>query len=560
MVDDTKRIFPQTIDMIKFYENIFGLSYPWVKYDQIILQDFFGGMENTSATNLIDNIPDKNNFEFDEKFTLFYSTIMAHELAHQWFGDLITCKNWENLWLNEGFAEFFPGYYREKKYGKDEAKIFFLNELNQYIRTNARSKMPTVSINSNNVYQKGALILNMLRYIVGEEKFWKSIKSYSKKYQNKCVVTDDFQKSIEEITGKKYDWFFNEWLYKAGHPELSVSYNYENKTRILTIDIEQRQKIDSLTGVFKTPVDIKVFTKKGNIVRTFQIDSIKNSFRFNDIDKPLLISIDPENYLIKQVDFAKTIDEYIFQLRNDEIIGRIEAAQKLKDSCNNPLVWNALTNALLNDKSWKVKSEAARSLGQSTDLKTINILISCFKEKHPSIREEIVRSLGSFRKYEIVINFLHKAIHNKSNIVQSASIFSILSVDSTNAFDFLIEYIDKPSFRNRLQEMIIGGFTKVKEPRAIPYFIEYSKKGNSQLAKNTSMIGLATMAEKHPELFDFFVQNLKNDNSYFRRTSASGLGAIGDKRAIKYIEEALNRETNKFSLEVMKKVLNKLNK
>jgi aminopeptidase N len=560
LVDDAKRIFPETIEMIDFYSKKIGVEYPWDKYAQIIVQDFFGGMENTSATNLIDNIPDKRYYENDEKFNRFYSTIIAHELAHQWYGDLITCKNWEHLWLNEGFAEFMAGIFKEYKFGKDASKLYFLNELNSYININSKSRMVTASFRSNNVYQKGALILNMLRYIIGEDNFWKAMIYYSKKFSNRCVITKDFKESVEKITSKDLDWFFNQWVYKAGHPFFNVDYNYNKNNKILTLNVRQTQKQDSLTGIFKTPVDVKIITSNMKYFRTINIDSQKNSFEFSNIEYPLLVSFDPDNYIIKQIDFKKSTEEYIYQLRNDDnILGRMEAAGNLKLKCDTDEVYNTLKYSLLNDTSWSVRAEVLKSLSNSRREETIDLLFNAYKDKNSLVRQDIIRSLASFKKNKKVSQFLRNAMNDNSYNVITSVIQTIVSVDSSEAFDFLVQFIDKESFRNMIQDYILGALVKIRDERAVPYFVKYSETGKSRLAQNTCIVGLTQHAERHPELYDFFIKNLKSSHSYFRRMSVNGLGSIGDKKALINLEEMQKSETNSMVLESIKKALKKLN-
>jgi aminopeptidase N len=561
-LNDAKLIFPKTPEMIKYFENLLSFKYPWNSYSQIIMQDFFGGMENTTLTNLIDDIPDRKNFYYDEKYTHFYEMIMAHELTHQWFGDYITCKRFEDLWLNEGFAEYLTGMYKSDFYGKTEGNIYFYDEFNTYKNISAKEAMPTVSYKSNNVYQKGALILKMLKSLTSEKEFWKIMNTYLNRYQNKSIETSDFKKIVEEVTGKDYTLFFDQWLYKIGHPKYKVEKKYNEKNKELILKFTQTQKIDSIHPVFKTPMDIELYLNNKNEKKTVYLDSINKIIRFNNINEnPKLVSIDPERNIIKEIVFEKTKPELIFQLLNSKSeIDRIEAADNLEKYNSEAEVFTVLKTAFLSDKSWKVRQTALYSIAKSNNQELAGLLMDHYKkEEHPNVRRDILHSLTNIKNDKKISDFLFKSIYDSSTSVVISAVQVITVYDSLKAFDTLLKFIDVESARNQIQEYVLGAMVKSKDERAIPCFKEYMFKARSNLARNSAFLGLVNLAKSHKELYDFFVENLKSDIFYFKRMSITALGNIGDKRAINILEEMNKTETNSFVKRMLKEALGKLN-
>jgi aminopeptidase N len=263
-----KLSFEKTPDIMKFFSEKIGYKYPYDKYAQTIVEDFvYGGMENITATTLT------SSTIHDERAHLDVSSdgLVAHEMAHQWWGDLLTCRSWEHAWLNEGFATYFTALYFEYAKGKDEFQFNVYNMQRSARFADMTDKKPTVwnryfdptDVFGPHIYQRGGAILNMLRFVLGDELFWKAINYYAHKYAFQNVETNDFKIAIEEATGYNLKWFFDQWLYKAGYPIFEVKYSYDDSKKLLKLEVEQIQPGDSLTPeVFKTPVDVEIADEK----------------------------------------------------------------------------------------------------------------------------------------------------------------------------------------------------------------------------------------------------------------------------------------------------------
>ena len=237
--------------MVKFFSEKTGLKYPYAKYAQTMAHDFGGGMENISATTQTDNMIHDARYELDSTS----DGLEAHELAHQWFGDYVTARNWSDIWLNESFATYFQAMWDEYKLGSDDFLYSDIkaNQDSYFSAWKQGSRRPIVTKNYREpdavfdtyAYPRGGAVLHMLRTNLGEENWWRAINYYLKKYANQPVETEQFRIAIEESTGQSMDWFFDEWLYKMGHPVFEVTQHYDEANKTLQLTVRQQQTKDA---------------------------------------------------------------------------------------------------------------------------------------------------------------------------------------------------------------------------------------------------------------------------------------------------------------------------
>ncbi|HET7790700.1 MAG TPA: M1 family aminopeptidase, partial [Gemmatimonadales bacterium] len=232
-------LFHVTPDMIDVYSKLTGVRYAWAKYSQTTVADFFGGMENVSATTLVDWLPDARAYA-DRPW--YRWILIPHELAHQWFGDYVTTENWANMWLNEGFAEFMPGQYWNERLGRHAEDDYYLDEYRQFMQIDGRRRMPLASLGSNNIYPKGALVLRMLERYLGRDRFWASIHRYLTDHAYAGATSDDLRQAVLAATGENLDWFWDQWVYQAGYPEFTVTAAYDSAKGTVTLDVKQTQQ------------------------------------------------------------------------------------------------------------------------------------------------------------------------------------------------------------------------------------------------------------------------------------------------------------------------------
>lgn len=294
-----RKAFGKTPEMIKVYEELTGINFPYNKYDQTIVAHFnFGGMENITATTMADTEIFAADFMPSEVLDL-----VSHELAHSWFGDLVTCKNWSNLWLNEGFATFMEAAYREKIFGRPDYLRKIREDAGRFIVEDAvsanrhpllRPNAPTDdSLFDVTTYQKGGAVIHTLREEIGNENFWKAINVYLNRHKFENVETSDLKKAMEETSGKNLDWFFNQWVYRAGYPQLSVNPKFDAATNKLTLSVSQTQEASEIVpAAFVLPLEVQIETATGTQTEKLDIRQRAQVFTLQLNAKPLKIFFD----------------------------------------------------------------------------------------------------------------------------------------------------------------------------------------------------------------------------------------------------------------------------
>lgn len=296
--------FGRTKDILRTFENLTGVKYPFNKYDQTIVAGFtFGGMENITATTLSD-------------VEVFLATagsvrstvedLVSHEAAHSWFGNLVTCKNWAELWLNEGFATFMEAAYREKMYGRENYLLKIQNDAAFFMIDDAVNQKRNGLFNENagdadklfdrpaTTYNKGGAVLHMLREEIGDGAFWKGVNGYLNEHEFGNVESTDLRRDMESASGRDLGWFFDQWVYGTSYPKLTVRQSYDSRTKRLKLTIEQTQKPDRLTpAVFRLPLDIEF--KRGESPQTEKINISKRleTFVIDNVSAPAGLRFDP---------------------------------------------------------------------------------------------------------------------------------------------------------------------------------------------------------------------------------------------------------------------------
>ncbi|HEV7842312.1 MAG TPA: M1 family aminopeptidase, partial [Pyrinomonadaceae bacterium] len=406
-------------DMVKFFSEKTGVKYPYAKYAQTMTRDFGGGMENISATTQTDNMIHDARFELDGDS----DGLQSHELAHQWFGDYVTCRNWSDIWLNESFATYFQAMWDEHRLGHDDF-LYLDVKGNQDAYYNAwrnNLRRPIVTSNYRNpdavfdtyAYPRGGAVLHMLRMTLGEDNWWRSINHYLTKYAHQPVQTEQFRIAIEETTGQPMDWFFDQWVYKMGHPVFRVTKNYDAATKQLTLTVRQEQKPDPAydypqAGLFRTPVDIEIGTgtdpKVVKVTRVWIEQKEEQSFTFPVDSEPRLVNFDYGNTLIKELRFDKPTDELVYQLSRDEdVMGRMWALGQLAGTLKaagtaeseKQQIAQAVSTALATDKVWGMRVEAAGALSGVAGDTARSALLAAAKDRDAHVRARAIASLGA---------------------------------------------------------------------------------------------------------------------------------------------------------------------
>jgi aminopeptidase N len=347
-----KQIFGKTPDMIQFYSNLLGVDYPWNKYSQVVGRDYVSGaMENTTATLHGEHVQktDRELLDGNEEGTI------AHELFHQWFGDYVTAESWSNLTMNESFATFGEVIWHGHDAGQDAEDKSRYEKLQSYLGSTKKGESPVLArfhyndkedMFDNISYAKGSIILYALKNQMGDAAFYKSLNRYLTTNAFKNGETHQLRLAMEEVTGKDWSPYFNQWYYNGGHPVLSIDYGYENGKA--TIKVKQTQ--DASVQTFTLPVKIDIYAGGQKIRKEILINSREQNFSFDVSNKPDLIDFDVDKIVVGETNDNKTAENYYFQYKNaPSYANRIEALQFIIQSKANSGQQVLLT--ALNDKS-----------------------------------------------------------------------------------------------------------------------------------------------------------------------------------------------------------------
>jgi aminopeptidase N len=439
---DARRSFHNTPEMIRFFSDEFGFPYPWVKYDQIILPHFSGGAESTSATVVGDGII--HDAKADPDFPSDW--LVAHELAHQWWGDLVTMRDWSQAWLNEGFATYFQYVYTRHELGNDEGALDLENKINQYLReAHDRYERPVVFDRWNfpndnfdrHVYEKGAAVLDMLDWIMGDKDFLRALSYFLHKHAFQSVDTHDLEKAITDSTGQVCDWFFNEWVYKAGHPVFEVSYEWNESAKSVVLQATQVQQTSDWVPIFQMPVIIGITTASGKHSYKVWIRQRQEHFEFECREKPLLVRFDEGNHLLKEMTFPKTLDELVYQLRHDDVIGRMWAASQLSQNLVDSNATMALRQSVVEDPFWAVREKALVALAPSLGITDVSFLKERALDPKSAVRAAALRVLGNLHNHSLESFFQDRYNRDNSYVAEAEALRSIGKSGDSSAIPFL---------------------------------------------------------------------------------------------------------------------------
>jgi aminopeptidase N len=532
---DAARSFEHTPEMMQFFEDYLGTKYPFEKYSQVAVQDFvYGGMENASCTTLTtDTLHDKRaHLDFTSDY------LVSHELAHQWFGDLVTCRDWQHVWLNEGFATYCEALYWEASRGKDEFQYYVMLTADDYLEeAGTRYTRPIVTkvykhpddLFDRHTYEKGGCVLHMLRHHVGDSHFKRSLKTYLQRYANSTAETDDLRKVFELETGKSLQQFFDQWLYREGHPIIKAKLDLENN--FAKIKLEQTQAGEP----FAFALDIKFVSGKTEKMHTFNINEKETALQI-PLDRQLdWFSIDPNFKILKSISIKAPREMLVMQLRHGTtVVERVEAARALRDDSSEVAI-DALCKAVISDKFWGVSAEAAKTLGFTKTDYAYEALKKCLNADHPKVRRAVVRALGGFKREES-LDLLRPVLQNDSSyFVESDAAIAIGKTKSRQAIPFLKKAAEGTSFQNVVAQGAIAGLKEFAGDRDIALFlVAKCKYGNHHRVREAATFALGKFVREVPGVSDH-LKTLLQDRWF--RVRINACRAFADAEDVKSIPD-----------------------
>ncbi len=478
-----KQIYGKTPAMIAYYEQILGVKYPWAKYAQISGRDYVSGaMENTTCTLHGDGV--QQNARELKDGNAWESTI-AHELFHQWFGDLVTAESWSNLTVNESFADYSEVLWAEHSQGKDAGDYENYNSLKRYLGSPVEAEKKLVRFYYNDKedmfdlvsYQKGGRILHMLRHFVGDEAFFASLHKYleDNKFSNGSAIK--LKLAFESVTGKDLNWFFNQWYFDNGHPYVRIVQQYQADKKQVLVSIQQTQTQEK---VFELPVGIDIYVNdQRNHYEVWSKNRI-DSFYFPAATAPNNVNVDSDKILLWDKDESKPFAQYAYQYKHARnFVDRLEAVNEASENLQSADA-KQLIKAALNDSFPALRVKALHSYNPLSIDDTIEAIIANKAGNDPSslVREEAIDILAALAKDQYKERFI-KWAKDSSYLVSGAALEALAKIDSISAKKLAVEF-SKQVLKKRLNTSVTNIISKYGDETDFDFIAAKYKGTNSE--------------------------------------------------------------------------------
>jgi aminopeptidase N len=551
----SKDIFGATPEMMSFFSDIYGVDFVWPKYAQVVVRDYVSGaMENTTASVFYDDM----NVDNRELIDFHFERIIAHELAHQWFGDLVTSESWSNITLNEGFANYAEYLWFEYKYGSYEADKHALDEYRQYLDESLEKQVDLIrfyyddkeDVFDSHSYAKGGLILNMLRDYIGDDAFYESLKRYLEKHKFSSVEVHDLRLIFEDVTGEDLNWFFNQWYLSAGHPVLLVEDQFNDST--LTISVSQLQDLD-IAPVYKLPVTIDVYTNEGIESYFVVADEIYQTFELPVKNNPNLVVFDASQKLLAEIQHDKTLEEYAYQYFNtDKFLLKYKALDTLLESEHDSLK-SLVIKAAVEDEFWYFRQMAVDKIEEleegDKNLLVNKVLELATKDKKSLVRADALHVLNSLSGSDH-IEVYRNALDDSSYMVTGSAIYIYSAIDPEGFKNLASKYEEANNINIviPLASFYIDAAVKGKyswfidkmnyaQSEGLWYLLQYFGEYMMHASELTQRKGIVILED--------FARN--HDKIYVRLAAYQALGLLSDLSGVDTLREDIkNQEPDEY--------------
>jgi aminopeptidase N len=527
--------------MLEFFESKFGVEYQWEKYAQIAVRDFVAGaMENTGMTVHAENVQTDARALLDGNS----DDVIAHELMHHWFGNLVTCESWVHLPLNEAYANYSEYLWNEHKKGTAEADLWAQGEQQQYLGEAEQKQEPLIRYRytdmedmfDNHSYAKGGQVLHMLRKYVGDDAFFTASRNYLIRYAFGTAEINDLREAFEDVTGEDLNWFFNQWFLSSGHPNLKVEKSFaDNK---ITLKVSQLQ--DSLyTPIYRLPLKVDVWVNGQKTTHDIVVNKARQTFEFPATQRPDLVDFDAERQLLGVVEYEKSKPELIFQYQHGEkYMARYEAMIGLENHMADSTVRHLMMTAM-SDKFWKIRQLAVSNFAEYdgpefNDIERI-VQSKARVDVHPRVRMEAVIALGSFGDNSNDPLF-RESLNDSSYQVISAALDAYLIGKPDDAADVALRFENAPN--PEIVTAVANYYAGLGKPEQYDWFL---KKMNG--LKSAEMYNFLQVFGKYLVRSNASVQRqalpmlettARNHSAYFVRFGAyQVLGLLTDIEGVK---------------------------
>lgn len=489
-VEATEASVERLPDMVKFFSEYTGVNYPYPSYSQVFVQDLPWGVAGMGVAAQSENMID--DYDTHADYLYLWDGLEGESLAWQWTGCYVTPTDWSSTWLSKGLSRYFSGLYTAYKNGTDEFLLYqhalndqwiYLNDWNSGLREPIVSKN-YASVGGNAPYFYGASVMHMLHKQLGDEKWKKSLNTYFKNNAGKPVTTEDFRTAIEEATGDPMEWFFDQWVYRIGHPVFEVSKQYNPSKKELTLTVRQTQKLDSAqlypqTEYFLGKIEIEIDKK----IETVWLESkAENVFTFSVAQEPKLVNFDYQSTWQKELTFQKSFDELLYLAANStDVLARRaalgELAARAKNESASPgdktKLINVLQSIIQSNAYWRFRAAAITRLQAlltvpgspaNLDEATTKMLLDIIAKDKSWVKSGAITFLGTTQNPKYAAIYI-KAMSDKSDRVVNTAAIALGKSKSLKAYDALAKLVSRPSWKNQSLMSALSGLQQLGDAR-----------------------------------------------------------------------------------------------
>ena len=544
--------FHETDEILSFFSDYTGMRYPYAKYSQAVVDNFpWGGMENISATTLTPLTLDVERGHRDSTS----HGLVAHEAAHQWFGDLITCNDWSHIWLNEGFATYMTELYYEHSRGTDTFRARMRDNQESYMKEDVGlQRRPTVSsvykepedLFDAQSYAGAASRLHLLRFLLGDETFRSGVQAYVAEFQNKNVETADFQAVMERVSGQELDTFFEEWFLRGGFPEFEIDWRYDQRKKRVVLDVDQVHYIhDGTASVFHVPVDIEIRDSRGSTIHRIELSSREERFVFPAEEKPYYVQFDKFGWIPKRVEhFGRGPAEWLAVITSDndvnarreaaQALGRIAAETRSTDASAHEVYVAEVADHLLRDSSPWVRADCARALGAAGGVEARERLVQASgSDPEAKVRVAALEALWNWGPNEELAALGRRRFEEGfSWKTMAAAAGLVVRADPEQAYGWMTERLLTGSPHDELASLLLEQLSAIDDPGVGAQLLRWAQDESLHpTARGVALKELAKQRRARGEHSREIATFLDEENFRLRQAAIDALGTLGDDHA-----------------------------
>jgi len=542
------RAFGETPSMIELYSRLLDLPYPWDKYDQSAIPDFtYGGMENVSATTQTDGALVGAGSDPSA-----VRGLVAHELAHQWFGDYTTTANWANAWLNEGLTTYMESVQAEKTRGWAAGQLEWAGQQQQAMGADRRQARPLVwgeydgtdpimLFFSGHVYPKGAQVAHQLRRLLGDSLFWAGMHRFLVDNAHRPVTTPDYAVAFEKTCNCDLDWFFDQWVYGVGYPQLDVTRRWDPSSKMLSVTVQQTQPVDSLRPLFRFPVTIRVVTPDAVVRHEITVSRQSETFAIRLPGAPLSFRFDEGGWLLGTVHTDQTPAELAELAEHDlDTSARQWALQALQGSTDSAAV-AARRLIVLNEHEPLLRAAALGQMSRDSTPETTAVVRAALRDPDATVRSRAVTLLADRAPEETTPVALALYRSDPSPGVRAAA----LNVYGRLAGDAAIPTLTEataPGHTENVRATAAFALARTHDPKAIDALARLTDPSESRGLRQTGLMSVASVGDT-ARTIALASRALTDYDPLFAAAAVQVLGRLDSPAARAKLETAERSET-----------------